>query len=144
MMISTPESLPSLQNRAPVAIPHRPDPEVIERPTRRSFTAAYTLQIVEEAAACTDTRQVGALRRREGLYSSQLGKWRQQYAGGGGAALALPRGRKPADPTHAELVQLQQENARLSRRLSMAEESIAVQKKVAALLGLSQADVPSP
>lgn len=144
MVSSTaPASLP-LQSRPPVAQAPRPDPEVLERPTRRSFPVAYKLEIIAAAAACTDGQQVGALLRREGLYSSHLANWRKQYASGGRAALAQPRGRKPADPAATTLTQLQQENARLSRRLAIAEEIIAVQKKVATLLSLSQAGEPSP
>jgi hypothetical protein len=87
---------------------------------------------------------VGALLRREGLYYSNLAKWRQQCAAGGRAALAQPRGRKPVNVTTAELARVQQENARLSRRLAMAEEIITVQKKVAQLLALSEAVLSSP
>jgi transposase-like protein len=104
----------------------------------------YKLRLLDEAAACTESRQVGALLRREGLYYSTLSKWRQQRASGGRAALAQPRGRKPQDTTATELLRVQQENARLSRRLAMAEEIIAVQKKVAQLLALSEAVVSSP
>jgi transposase len=116
--------------RTPAAIADRPNPEVTERPTRRRFTVDYKLRIVAEAAACTETRQVGALLRREGLYYSSLAKWRQQCAAGGRAALAQPRGRKPPGATTSELARVQQENGRLTRRLAMAEEIIAVQKKL--------------
>jgi len=126
------------------AIADRPDPEVRERPRRRSFTVDYKLRILTEAAACAEAQGVGALLRREGLYYSHLAKWRQQCAAGGRAALAQPRGRKPAAPQLSELVRSQQENARLSRRLAIAEEIIAVQKKVAGLLGLTLAEPPSP
>ena len=105
-----------------------PDPEVVERPQRRSFTVDYKLRILAEAEACAEARQVGALLRREGLYYSHLTQWRQQRAAGGRQALAQPRGRKPASPNVAELLRLQQENAQLSRRLLVAEEIIAVQK----------------
>jgi transposase len=126
------------------AVPERPDPEVRERPTRRSFTVDYKLRILAEADACAEARQVGALLRREGLYYSHLRHWRRQQAAGGRAALAQPRGRKPADATASQLVQVQQENARLTRRLAIAEEIIAVPKKVAGLLGLTLAEPPSP
>ncbi len=112
-----------------------PDPEVVERPQRRSFTVDYKLRILAEADACAEVRQVGALLRREGLYYSQLTHWRQQRAAGGRQALAQPRGRKPADPSANALQRLQQENAHLSERLAVAEEIIAVQKKLADLLG---------
>jgi hypothetical protein len=57
-----------------------PDPEVRERPQRRTFTAAYKLRIVEEANAATEPGAVGALLRREGPYSSHLVEWRTQLA----------------------------------------------------------------
>ena len=126
------------------AVPERPDPEVRERSTRRSFTVDYKLRILAEADACAEARQIGALLRREGLYYSHVRNWRQQRATGGRAALAHPRGRKPADLQASELVRVQQENARLRRRLAIAEEIIAVQKKVAGLLGLTLEEQPSP
>ncbi len=133
-----------LQSRSLPSLAPHPNPEVTERPRRRTFTVDYKLRILDEAEGCAEARQVGALLRREGLYYSHLAKWRQQCAAGGRAALAQPRGRKPADPTATERVQLQQENARLTRRLAMAEAIIAVQKKVAALLALSEATLASP
>jgi transposase len=104
-----------LASRPPAALGERPDPEVVERPTRRSFTVDYKLRILAEAEACTEARQVGALLRREGLYASHLTHWRQQRAAGGRQALAQPRGRKPGAPNLAEVLRLQQENARLGR-----------------------------
>jgi len=126
------------------AVSERPDPEVAARPSRRSFTVAYKLRILDEAAACAEARQVGALLRREGLYYAHLAKWRQQCAAGGRAALAQPRGRKPADPQASERDRLYAENVRLSRRLAIAEEIIAVQKKVAGLLGMTLLEPPLP
>jgi transposase len=120
-----------------------PDPEVLERPHRRRFTAAYKLRIVQEADAAVEFRQVGALLRREGLYSSQLTTWRRARDAGALGALGQPRGRKPADPAAAAIARLQRENAQLTRRLAVAEEIIAVQKKVAQLLG-SVLDEPEP
>jgi transposase len=131
-------------SRTPAVIADLPNPEVTERPTRRSFTVDYKLRILDEAGACTESRQVGALLRREGLYYSNLAKWRQQCAAGGRAALAQPRGRKPVNATTAELARVQQENARLTQRLTMAEAIITVQKKVAQLLALSEAVLTSP
>jgi transposase-like protein len=111
------------------------NPEVLERPRRRRFTAAYKVQIVQEADAAIQFRQVGALLRREGLYSSQLAAWRRSRDAGALSALGQPRGRKPADPAAVEVARLQRENAALTHRLAVAEEIIAVQKKVAQLLG---------
>jgi len=122
--------------RSPTYANHLADPEVLERPRRRRFTAAYKLRIVQEADAAVEFRQVGALLRREGLYSSQLAAWRRSRDTGALSALGQPRGRKPADPALADVARLQRENAALTRRLAVAEEIIAVQKKVSALLGI--------
>jgi transposase len=119
------------------------NPEVFERPRRRRFTAAYKLRIVQEADAAVEFRQVGALLRREGLYSSQLAAWRHARDAGALSALGQPRGRKPVDPAATEVAHLQRENAALTRRLAVAEEIIAVQKKVAHLLGIVL-DEPEP
>jgi transposase len=119
------------------------NPEVVERPRRRRFTAAYKLRIVQEADAAIEIRQVGALLRREGLYSSQLAAWRRLRDAGALNALGQPRGRKPADSAGADVARLQRENAQLTRRLAVAEEIIAVQKKVAHLLG-NLLDEPEP
>jgi transposase len=144
-MVAVPVATPApFPGRPPAGPANHPNPEVTERPTRRRFTVEYKLRLLDEAAACTESRQVGALLRREGLYYSTLSKWRQQRATGGRAALAQSRGRKPQDTTATELLRVQQENARLSRRLAMAEEIIAVQKKVAQLLALSEAVEHSP
>jgi transposase len=115
---------------------HTAGPEVLERPHRRRFTAAYKLRIVQEADAAVEFRQVGALLRREGLYSSQLAAWRRARDAGALTALGQPRGRKPTDPAITEMARLQRENAALTRRLAVAEEIIAVQKKVSHLLGI--------
>ena len=111
-----------------------PNPEVSERPKRRRFPAAYKLRIVQEADAAAEFGQVGALLRREGLYSSQLAIWRRLRDAGALSALGQPRGRKPPDPAAVAMAHLQRENATLTRKLAVAEEIIAVQKKVSALL----------
>jgi len=132
---------PFIQSRAPEAGgPHRPDPEVHERATRRHFTVDYKLRILAEAEACAEVHGVGALLRREGLYYSHLANWQRLFASGGRAALSQGRGRKPTDPQASELARVQQENARLTRRLLIAEEIIAVQKKVSELLQLTQVE----
>jgi len=120
---------------SPTNANHLADAEVLERPHRRRFSAAYKLGIIQEADAAVEFRQVGALLRREGLYSSQLAAWRRSRDAGALTALGQPRGRKLADPAIAEVTRLQRENAALTRRLAVAEEIIAVQKKVSALLG---------
>ena len=127
---------PSVPARA-IPVAALPDPEVRERPRRRRFTAAYKLRILQEADSCTAAGQVGALLRREGLYSSHLVAWRRQREAGALAALGQRRGRKPTDQDSSELARLRQENARLARQLEVAETVIAIQKKVSSLLGLT-------
>ena len=114
-----------------------PDPEVSAKPKRRRFTAAYKARIVEEAQRCTESGQVGALLRREGLYSSALTQWRRQYqAGALGALKDDKRGRKRTrDAREKELERLRRENERLNNKLRQAELIIEIQKKVAAMLG---------
>jgi transposase-like protein len=113
-----------------------PDPEVMEKPKRRHFTAEYKLRILHEAEACAPG-ELGALLRREGLYSSNLTSWRRQRAKGELAALsAKPRGRKvkPNDARTKRIIELERKNQQLLERLKQAELIIEVQKKVAALL----------
>jgi len=114
-----------------------PDPEVDSYPKRRRFTAAYKARVVEEAEGCTEAGAIGALLRREGLYSSQLSKWREQYRSGVLDALRDDkRGRKAKKhPLEDEVARLRKENARLSGRLEKAEAIIEIPKKVAAMLG---------
>jgi len=114
-----------------------PDPEVLAKPQRRRFTPAYKARIVEEAQRCTESGQIGALLRREGLYSSALTQWRRQYQSGALQALKDDkRGRKRTrDARDNELERLQRENQRLNKKLRQAELIIEIQKKVAAMLG---------
>ena len=113
-----------------------PDPEVPERPVRRRFSAEYKLRIVEEANVLTGPGAVGALLRREGLYSSHLVDWRRQYRLGALSSLARPRGRPKPHPLAVENEQLRRRNARLERRLATAERIIDIQGKVSELLGI--------
>jgi transposase len=113
-----------------------PPTEVQPRARRRRFTVAYKRQIVEEAAQC-EYGEVGALLRREGLYHSNLAKWRAQYAAGN--LSDKPRGPR-ANPTAAEVKRLERENARLQRKLDQAEAIIEAQKKLARLLESQQED----
>jgi transposase len=112
-----------------------PDPEVPIKATRRRFTAEYKCRILKEADSCTD---VGALLRREGLYSSNLTTWRRQLDQGVQAALSSKkRGRKESsNPLQAEVENLRKENKRLERRLKRAELIIDIQKKAAQILGI--------
>ena len=106
-----------------------PDPEVVPRAERRKYTGEYKLRILEEAEQCTVPGQVGALLRREGLYSSHLSKWRRQRAAGQLQALSPhKRGRKAQEVSVEELARLQRENERLRARLEQAEMIIDVQK----------------
>ena len=109
-----------------------PDPEVLERPVRRTFTAEYKRAILREADACTKPGEIGALLRREGLYSSHLSKWRRQRERGELEALApKKRGRKPKakNPLARKVAELERENAKLRGRLQQAEAIIEIQKK---------------
>lgn len=114
-----------------------PDPEVVPKAKRRQFSAEYKLRILSEAERCTRPGEIGALLRREGLYSSHLDKWRKQRRRGSLQALApQKRGPKP-DPQAAEIAHLRRENERLQARLQQAETIIEVQKKLCALLDLT-------
>ena len=114
-----------------------PDPEVMPKARRRRFSAEYKLRVLTEADACTQHGEIGALLRREGLYSSHLDTWRKQRDQGQLQGLAgKKRGRK-ADRHAAELAQLRRENEQLQARLKQAETIIDVQKKLCGLLGLS-------
>ncbi len=120
----------------PAAAPP-PDPEVSAKARRRLFTLAYKASIVEEAMACTESGQIGALLRREGLYSSALALWRRQYQCGALQALKDDkRGRKcTRDARGQELQRLRREVEQLNKKLHQAELIIDIQKKVAAILG---------
>jgi transposase len=127
---------------APVAVTIVPDPEVperLERARRRQFTVGYKLRILTEADAARTTGEIGALLRREGLYSSHLAAWRRQREEGILHALApRRRGRPMHSPEQRELARLRQENERLGQRLAVAEAVIEIQKKVSVLLGLAE------
>jgi transposase len=112
-----------------------PNPELVEGPKRRQFTAAYKLGILREADACTQAGETGALLRREGLYSSHLSSWRKQREVGALTALARKRGRKPADPLGAENAELRRRAERAEAELLKAQRVIEVQGNVSALLG---------
>lgn len=116
-----------------------PDPAVQEKPVRRRFTAEYKLQILQDADRCVESGQLGALLRREGLYSSHLTTWRRQREAGTLAGLTPKRrGRKPKrnDPLVEQNQRLQRENERLREKLRQAETIIEVQKKLSEALGI--------
>ena len=116
-------------------------PAVPPRPKRRTFTAAYKSRIVTEADACARPGEVGALLRREGLYSSLLADWRRQYRAGALKALSERR-RGPAVEglSVRQKARYERKIASLEHRLKQAETIIDVQKKVSQLLGLSTLD----
>jgi transposase-like protein len=112
-----------------------PDPELVERPRRRRFSADYKLRILREADACSRPGEVGALLRREGLYTSHLTYWRTQRDAGALKALSRPRGRKPANRRDAELAALRRRAERAEGELEKAKRVIEVQGNISALLG---------
>jgi len=115
----------------------RPDPELVAKPRRRTFDAAYKRRILEEADSASFSGSIAALLRREGLYSSHLTAWRREREAGIRDALTpSKRGPKPSrHPLQDEYDKLLRQNARLTEQLRKAEIIIDVQKKVAALLG---------
>ena len=122
-----------------VAAPAAASPELSDRPRRRTFTAQDKLRILAETDRAAETGGIGAILRREGLYSSALTDWRRQRDAGAFGALAPgKRGPKTAEPNPlaAELARVQRDNARLTLRLKRAEAIIDLQKKVAELLGI--------
>jgi transposase len=122
-----------------VAAPASASPELSGRPRRRTFSAKDKLRILADIDHAAETRGIGAILRREGLYSSTLSEWRRQRDAGAFSAL-IPgkRGPKTAEPNplSAEVAALQRNNTRLTQRLTRAEAVIDIQKKVAALLGI--------
>jgi transposase-like protein len=113
----------------------RTETEVVAKPKRRQHTAEYKLRILRELDECTGKGEVGAILRREGLYSSLISKWREQREQGSLNGLGGQRHGPKVDPNAAELACLQRENKRLKEKLERAELIIDVQKKVARLIG---------
>ncbi len=119
----------------------RPNPEVLEKPQRRTFTAAYKLKILEAIDNCSKSEERGAILRREGLYHSHLLTWRKQRKSGQISGLTpRKRGRKskPVDPLSAKVEKLERENERLRRELNKAAAIIDAQKKISSLMGILQ------
>lgn len=130
------------QEQPPISSPNgsepaaQPEPEVVPKAVRRSFSVAYKLRIVQEADQCTEHGQIGAMLRREGLYSSQLATWRRQREAGVLQGMApKKRGRKASlDAKDVEIAALRRENERLQKQLEQAELIIGAQKKLAVAL----------
>ena len=122
------------------------DVQVAAKPQRRSFTAEYKRRLLKEADACTTPGAVGALLRREGLYSSHLVEWRQARARGELAGLTpKKRGRKPTpvDPRDRKIAELERQLAQMTGRAERAEALVDAQKNLAALLGRPGASAQS-
>jgi len=114
-----------------------PDPEVPERAKRRLFSAEYKERIVREAEASRAAGEIGALLRREGLYSSQLTDWRRQLREHGVHGMAeKKRGPAAKAKPSAREQELEREKKRLEKKLAKAELIIEFQKKVHGLLGI--------
>ena len=110
-----------------------PETEVVEKAQRRQYTTAYKLRILQEVEACKEKGEIGALLRREGLYSSHLTNWRRELAAG---TLGEKRRGRPAEPLATENAQLRRENERLRRELEKTQLIVDAQKKLAEVLGL--------
>ena len=116
----------------------QPDPEVLLQAKRRTFTAGYKQWVLEEADKCREqSGQIGALLRREGLYSSHLTTWRRQREAGQLAGLTPQKRGPKARLEEAEMSRLRRENARLTHQLAQAELIIEAQKKLSEILGIT-------
>ncbi len=133
--------LPIKATPAGASVSPKPDPEVCSEPKpRRRFTAAYKLRILQQADSCTEPGQIGALLRKEGIYSSNLTTWRKQREKGILDSLTpKKRGRKEMgkNPLSETVARLQKDNQRLMEKLNKAQAIIEVQKKISEILGLS-------
>ena len=120
-----------------------PDPEVTPKAKRRSFSATYKKKILAEVDAAAGTGQIGAILRREGIYSSTLTGWRRERDAAVHSAFSQKRGPEPKqNPLATENEKLRRQNQRLTEELRKAEIIIDVQKKVALLLGRPLPPVP--
>jgi transposase len=139
---NTPPSAPrdGRSERTRADLPSRgasPDPEVLARSKRRRFSAEYKARIVREAEACTRPGEIGALLRREGLYSSILTNWRRELRAHGVEGVAAKRrGPAPKAKASAREIELERRNRKLEKDLAKAKTIIEFQKKVHELLGI--------
>ncbi len=133
----TPSSLNPSNGAVPPVVS---DPTEVEpKAQRRTFSASYKQRILQEADACRGSGQLGALLRREGLYSSHLTTWRRQRDQG---ELGTKKRGQKADPQAREMARLKRHNERLQAQLAQAETIIEVQKKLCTLFGLPVAETP--
>lgn len=131
-----------------VAAPAAASPELSDRPSRRNFNAKDKLRILDKLDRAVGTPgEIGAILRREGVYSSSIAEWRRQRAAGAYEGLSpVKRGPKPVSPNplSADHAQLQRDYKRLQQRLDRAEAVIEIQKKVALLIGFPITDDEKP
>ena len=133
------DPLPDVVFTAPAEV----SSEVVARAQRRRFRAEYKLRILQEADRCAPG-ELGALLRREGLYSSNLSKWRRQRQAGQLAGLRPNKRGRKVDARAQEVTRLERENARLQVQLERAELIIEAQKKLLVLLNQPIPEVPEP
>lgn len=143
--MAVPQMNVSMQAPPASLAPPTPDPEVVATAKRRQFSSGEKRRILAAADRCTEVGEIGALLRREGIYSSQLATWRKQRAATERAGLEPQKRGRKADPTLAEarrVAALTKENERLHRKLATAQTIIDVPKKLCTLLGLPTAEDP--
>jgi transposase len=119
-----------------------PKTEVVSKPRRKQFSVAERQRILREADACQGSGEIGALLRREGIYSSYLTTWRKQKERGELDGLSPQKRGPKTDPQAIELAKLRRENERLQKKLQQAELIIDIQKKVSQILGIPLAELP--
>jgi transposase len=132
--------------RGEVAVVPTADVQVAAKPRRRTYTAEYKRRVLKEADGCTAPGAIGALLRREGLYSSLLVEWRRARGRGELTALApKKRGRKliPVDPRDQKIRELERQLAQMTGRAERAEILVDAQKNLAVLLGRPGTIAPS-
>lgn len=134
-----------MNEHSAAAIAPPPDSEVVATAKRRQFSGSERSRILAAADRCTKLGEIGALLRREGIYSSHLSTWRKQRAAAQRTALEPKRRGPKADPALAEArrtEELTREIGRLRHQLAQAHTIIDVQKKLCSLLGLPTDDTP--
>jgi transposase-like protein len=118
------------------AAPGVPDPAVEAKPQRRRFTAEYKVRILREVERTKESGEVGAILRREGLYSSLLTAWRRDRDRVAKTGLAARKRGPKAKVVDPKIKQLEREIAKLRRRNERVELMLSIQKKASELLGI--------